>query len=52
MRRKIVWEGQAYYEERYRERVIRNLIKKAADMDFILTPEREKTIEIQSCDSR
>jgi hypothetical protein len=44
-------KGQAYYEERYRERVIRNLNKKAADMGFILTPAREKTIEIQSCDS-
>ena len=37
-------KGQAYYEERYRERVIRNLNKKAADMGFILTPAREKTM--------
>ena len=32
-----VGKGQAYYEERYRERVIRNLNKKAADMGFIIT---------------
>jgi transposase len=44
-------KGQAYYEGRYRERVFRNLSKKAADMGFILTPAREKTMEIQSCDS-
>jgi hypothetical protein len=50
-RTQYVDKGGAYYEERYRERVIRNLNKKAADMGFILTPAREKTIEIQSCDS-
>jgi len=49
-RTEYVDKGQAYYEERYRERVIRNLNKKAADMSLILTP-REKPIEIQSRDS-
>lgn len=42
-------KGQAYYEERYRERVISNLHKKAAAIGFILMPAQDKATEIQSC---
>ena len=31
-------QGQLYYEERYRERVVRGLAKKAAELDPQLTP--------------
>ena len=31
-------QGQAYYEERYRERVVRNLTKKAQQLGFELVP--------------
>ena len=43
-------KGQVYYEERYRERVISNLKRRAADMGFILMPAQDKTIEMQTCD--
>lgn len=35
-------KGQEYYEERYRQRVVHNLNKKAAAMGFILMPAPEK----------
>jgi hypothetical protein len=31
-------QGQMYYEERYRERVVRNLNKKAAELGMQLVP--------------
>ncbi len=31
-------QGQQYYEERYRERVVRGLAKKAADLGMQLVP--------------
>ncbi len=31
-------QGQQYYEERYRERVVRGLAKKAADLGMQLIP--------------
>lgn len=43
-------KGQTYYEERYRERVISHLHKKAAAMGFVLMPAKDKPIEMQSCD--
>ncbi len=39
-------KGQEYYEERYRQRVVYNLNKKAAAMGFVLRPAGERTIEI------
>jgi transposase len=39
-------KGQEYYEERYRQRVVYNLNKKAAAMGFVLMPAGERTIEI------
>ena len=39
-------KGQEYYEERYRQRVVYNLNKKAAAMGFVLMPAVERTIEI------
>lgn len=41
-------KGQHYYEERYRQRVVHNLSKKAAAMGFVLMPVQEKTMEMQS----
>ena len=35
-------KGQEYYEERYRQRVVHNLNKKAATMGFVLMPAPEK----------
>ena len=35
-------KGQEYYEERYRQRVVHNLNKKAAAMGFVLMPAPEK----------
>ena len=35
-------KGQEYYEERYRQRVVHNLNKKAAAMGFFLMPAPEK----------
>jgi transposase len=40
--------GQAYYEERYRQRVIYHLNKKAVAMGFVLMPADEKTTKMQS----
>jgi hypothetical protein len=36
-------QGQTYYEEKYRERVIKNLTKRAEAMGFQLTPASEMT---------
>ena len=35
--------GQQYYEERYRERVMHNLTKRAHDLGFELTPATAST---------
>lgn len=34
-------QGQAYYEERYRERVVRHLTKKAQQLGFEMIPTAE-----------
>jgi hypothetical protein len=34
-------QGQTYYEEKYRERVIKNLTKRAEALGFQLTPTPE-----------
>ena len=34
-------QGQAYYEEKYRERVLKNLTKRAKALGFQLTPAPE-----------
>jgi len=39
-------KGQEYYEERYRQRVVYNLNKKAAAMGFVLMPAPEKASEM------
>ncbi len=39
-------KGQEYYEERYRQRVVSNLNKKAAAMGFVLVPAPEKAAEM------
>ena len=39
-------KGQEYYEERYRQRVVHNLNKKAAAMGFVLMPAPEKASEM------
>ncbi len=39
-------KGQEYYEERYRQRVVYNLNKKAAAIGFVLMPTGDRPIEI------
>jgi transposase len=41
-----VEQGQAYYEQRYKERLLRNLGKRAKEFGFQLTPFEPATVSV------
>jgi hypothetical protein len=42
----LVEQGQTYYEERYKERLLHNLSKRAKEFGFQLTPFEPATVSV------